>query len=1773
MAEAKNTFLKSKMNKDLDDRILPNGEYRDALNISVGRSEDNDVGSLENIKGNSLITATSESNSNLRCIGKFEDETGNRIFQVLTDYTDPAVDCTSITYPTDASSPEMKITVLELDTNNYTTLVQGKFLNFAKNKCWQITGINLVEDLLFWTDNRNQPRKINVQTALNNNTYYTEEHQISVAKYMPSSPPKLYKEVDTTVVSLTSTSSFEVEDVTGISVGMTVVSNTPDNIGGQYINASEFLKVASINGVEVFLNAVPSQTIVVGQNIRFIETTMTNESSDPNWPGDPSYLEDKYVRFAYRFQYDDGEYSIMSPFTQIAFIPDQKGFFLYGNENQAYESSIIKWFENNVNNIKLRIELPDVGSDPTRGGSTSKNIITEYKIQNIDILYKESNGLVVKVLKTISGTTMALEMNENVYVYEYQSEKPYKTLTEGQTTRVYDKVPVRAVSQEIAGNRVIYGNFKDKHTPYDTLNYNCTVQPKLDLYTSFAEYPNHTLKQNRTYQIGFVLSDKFGRQSSVILSEYDTTSTTAGSLLFGGSTVFHPYYDENDSLDVKKWFGDAALVLLNQTIGNFTLNQSDRNLATGAPGLYGEPTASWVVSNSTNDSITPNGNVSWTLTFSTPTVGALPTTDDYLRGEFVDYTKILSITSAAGVTTITTKDKPNSYYLYIIENTDEDTKFAYFINPTGWYSYKIVVKQREQDYYNAYLPGFLDGYPGEMTQGSQVNYVVDSANDTSYAELENGINQILFPGGELDNTAHTVLLNDNINKIPRDLSEVGPDQRQYRSSVELYGRVDNISNKFSITGFQWLGQSTAGADFVNEITFTGGNDPTNTAVFCPSGSCTGLEQPLEVGMGLLMGKCEFDTTTGGLPNCVEGDQDYQYPKRFSNATTITKVETVVDPTTQIITTTVSFAPGGAINAGANHLIIEYGDNTQYYPVKKADIASTIGTAQDLGFYQFSVDNFNGSAARNLYQLETNPIVARFSTNKKIGVIAEDMVPWLSIYETAPVDSLLDIFWETTTGWNFISDINQDVLAGSDNPTGFTDRQFKFIENQNWNGQDDNILTGITGDADSPWITDIFFPINNTGVRLTNTTATMTVVTDSGADVSGEFALEQVPNTDPNDPGGYRVKFLTRNHVFLNSSASVESFTFSLSILYPASTPPDPDASTTVRTFTGKLQNFAPSFDLACNSYTTVTGQLNTGTVIDFNGKNGTTRVSQNTDDLEWKITAGNTNNYFVINNLTGIVTLNQTLGTPAGSQLVPLGVYTLTVQLQDAVNGGNALTTASGGLDFNSKTATCQVTITVGPEMVPPFYQGEYLSGPGEIVWGQEIDYSSGTYPNCVPKSADNADGTRSVDRRGGWYLGPRQNGVNQDPLLASQAPGFGNSALSCDQISFPSGAYSGTLTPVALDKGTLLIYAEIENEMTCSEAGCEPPEPQNNAIIDEFNIYHRAADTQTPNGNSWVLIDDANGAAGPEMGEQVYQPGVINPPNKLATLKAFARGRSVATSTNTSDMTGYKIIDGDKLPGEYFITVKVKIDNPSNGWQCFCTNDAGGGGVDGQYQGVAYFGFEDANFNYTALNQGSLYSYPYTVQQLGGASSAFPTSSIQNTETLYAHAKYGISVRQFFTDSTLLTPWEPSLSSLGPYHNFEGGFRQEGVCTDGVGNLCSSSTFWGKYRNNSSTNTCTHPASSWTANAEPYNMGRPSIPKFRGKFSTDGTVVEGYSTPTGYGSAALFARVDILQQFYEENGGNQFVDSPYNFPMTRNATYRGQYCGIGAGGGGIACT
>ncbi len=160
MAEIKNTFLKGKMNQDLDSRLLPNGEYREAINLMISRSEGSTVGEFENVLGNTVIREIDGNESVV--IGHFIDETNNIAYFLWTDFDSPSgVRATN--------SNNCGITQISLNAP-YTPeiLVEGWFLNF--NKSFPVTGINLVEDLLFWTDNRNQPRKINVNVDFSNYT-------------------------------------------------------------------------------------------------------------------------------------------------------------------------------------------------------------------------------------------------------------------------------------------------------------------------------------------------------------------------------------------------------------------------------------------------------------------------------------------------------------------------------------------------------------------------------------------------------------------------------------------------------------------------------------------------------------------------------------------------------------------------------------------------------------------------------------------------------------------------------------------------------------------------------------------------------------------------------------------------------------------------------------------------------------------------------------------------------------------------------------------------------------------------------------------------------------------------------------------------------------------------------------------------------------------------------------------------------------------------------------------------------------------------------------------------------------------------------------------------------------------------------------------------------------------------------------------------------------------------------------------------------------------
>ena len=90
MPQIVNTFLKSKMNKDLDSRLIPNGEYRDANNLQLSRSQGSEVGEFENVLGNEqlayLYTGRNAFEYTGKIIGQFTDETNNILYVYSAGY-------------------------------------------------------------------------------------------------------------------------------------------------------------------------------------------------------------------------------------------------------------------------------------------------------------------------------------------------------------------------------------------------------------------------------------------------------------------------------------------------------------------------------------------------------------------------------------------------------------------------------------------------------------------------------------------------------------------------------------------------------------------------------------------------------------------------------------------------------------------------------------------------------------------------------------------------------------------------------------------------------------------------------------------------------------------------------------------------------------------------------------------------------------------------------------------------------------------------------------------------------------------------------------------------------------------------------------------------------------------------------------------------------------------------------------------------------------------------------------------------------------------------------------------------------------------------------------------------------------------------------------------------------------------------------------------------------------------------------------------------------
>ncbi len=1123
MAEAKNSFIKSKMNKDLDARLLPNGEYREGINIQVSKSEGADVGALENVLGNIELVdlkTLSGCNCNLTTIGLYTDEVNNNIYIFLTDYDErlaPGYNTQLLNY---SSSANNYIYVHNTSNKETDLLLTGAFLNFSTTH--PILSVNLLEGILFWTDNRNQPRRINIDRAKTLN-YYSNEDQISVATYAPFQAIELYQQraaeywpnggsaiTTGTAAAGQSLILLSADNRLGLAneldVGKTLVGAlvTSDVVGAIpnnsafccYSNGNQIQLIdrSALPGAETPVNLLldlpPGSKIYFNQNLNPITgptagtglgtdnwvTSMedasspmnpggtynagypgltTNPNYNPKFNGDPDFLEDKFVRFSYRFKFEDGNYSLMAPFTQATFIPKQDGYFIGAttpvgmttDEQATYRSTVVGFMENKVNNIFLQIPLP---LDKDNNGIAANALFSAMQVDEIEILYKESDALAIQVVDTIPrvGTNGYENFGtDTVIEYNYQGDKPYKTLPDSEITRVYDKAPVRAHGQEIISNRLVYSNFQNKHTPPETLDYNVGIGDKYDVFvaddptvprpierTVSREYPMHTVKQNRNYQVGVVLSDRYGRSSTTILSSVNTQALD-GELTLLGDTIYFPYNNISSTTPsenlIQKWPGDSIKVLFNTPVEE----NVPHNLSTGWPGLY-------------------NGD---------------PTSDDY--------------------------------------------------NPLGWYSYKIVVKQTEQEYYNVYLPSIMNFYPN-LTAAQQSTDAPDPVNTVSF----------------------TTLLNDNINKVPRDLTEVGPEQKQFRSSVQLYGRIAPHANA----------------------------TPTYNYQFNP-----------------------------------------------------------VDDATRI-----------AIS----------------------DTVSTIADQNNL------FDNTSNTKYGSIYQTVSNPSLARISiTSNPIGTAAKTAVTdaqtsWLSVYETQPVESRLDIYWETSSSGT-IAELNEAIKTGSSAIKNFTTDQDMAAAPNTWTF---NLAEDITP-GESPTATysngvytsKPFFPYvqDASGIKLMvvnsniDTTSGFWVTDGENQDVTEKFELIRTAGNGINTPDTYILQISSGTYFYYNTNSPVkDSFTFNFDVQNNDSG--SQQGIVTKIAITEKLFNVKP--EITCPSEGIVV-EPGTSPLYTFEGVNGSAWNEQNQNDLTWRIISqdpiGNGVPELVINDNGEVTDPTDTLNVPVNLEI------------------------------------------------------------------------------------------------------------------------------------------------------------------------------------------------------------------------------------------------------------------------------------------------------------------------------------------------------------------------------------------------------------------------------------------------------------------------------------------------------------------------------------------
>ncbi len=523
MPEFIHSFQRGKMNKDLDERLVPNGEYRDALNLDLANSDASDVGTMQNIAGNLEIRSKVgtgatwtggyiDSMTNPVCIGSYRNDINERIYWFIASDNVSAI----------AEYDEVKNTVSPVLVDT------AGILNFSTD--YLITGINVIDKFLFWTDDQTEPKKINIEKFKtgstdfatqskipkwepNQNNYNTNlsgrpdfvEADITVIKLSPLTAPTLdlsaskfgANETGTGITPVNLTVPSAVSQETNGAPNFTYVPNPlvdPNNFislptYGEYLADPSAYSNSSIGSgwdgrVTINITTIPSvwqSELAAGRNPLIIMSgTLDNDFNETfeyevsllivSISGSTLTCEIQAISNNIIRTFDDDDNVVLIQWE--ALISEEAPMFEYIFPRFAYRW---KYIDNEYSTYSpfsdvafLGNEFKYISSDGYNVGMTNnvrKLIINSLdwgseEVSEIDILYKESDNATVYTVDTLKRKEYApYTLDALPTSFQVETELIGAVVEANQLLRPWDNVPRRAKAQEIIGNRIVYGNY------------------------------------------------------------------------------------------------------------------------------------------------------------------------------------------------------------------------------------------------------------------------------------------------------------------------------------------------------------------------------------------------------------------------------------------------------------------------------------------------------------------------------------------------------------------------------------------------------------------------------------------------------------------------------------------------------------------------------------------------------------------------------------------------------------------------------------------------------------------------------------------------------------------------------------------------------------------------------------------------------------------------------------------------------------------------------------------------------------------------------------------------------------------------------------------------------------------------------------------------------------------------------------------------------------------------------------------------------------------